>query len=114
LLVLTRHANQSIMIGQDIVLTVLEVRGDQVRIGINAPKDVQVHREEVFIALQQANLEAVSPSPSQLGALGELSRSATAGPGKGSDPRPAAGERERTPGAEGKPRRPEIGDSRPG
>lgn len=52
MLVLTRRSNQSIMIGKDIVVTVLEVRGEQVRIGIQAPRDVEVHREEVFEALQ--------------------------------------------------------------
>jgi carbon storage regulator len=52
-LVLTRRANQSIMIGDDVVVTVLEVRGDQVRIGIRAPREVQVHREEVFEALRE-------------------------------------------------------------
>ncbi len=51
MLVLTRRSNQSIMIGKDIVVTVLEVRGEQVRIGIQAPRDVEVHREEVFDAL---------------------------------------------------------------
>ena len=50
-LVLTRGVNESIMIGRDIVVTVLEVRGDHVRLGIEAPRDVQVHREEVFRAL---------------------------------------------------------------
>lgn len=58
MLVLTRRANQSIMIGHDIVITVLEVRGDQVRIGIKAPRSVDVHREEVFASLQQANKDA--------------------------------------------------------
>jgi len=43
-LVLTRRANQSIMIGNDVVVTVLDVRGDQVRIGIRAPRSVTVHR----------------------------------------------------------------------
>lgn len=69
MLVLTRHANQSIMIGQDVVITVLEVRGDQVRIGIKAPRHVEVHREEVFAALQRANRSAASPSAEALGAL---------------------------------------------
>jgi carbon storage regulator len=46
-LVLTRRVNQSIVIGDDIVVTVLEVRGDHVRIGISAPRDVVVDREEV-------------------------------------------------------------------
>ncbi len=58
MLVLTRRANQSIMIGHDIVVTVLEVRGDQVRLGIKAPRSVDVHREEVFASLQQANQAA--------------------------------------------------------
>ncbi|MEO7519238.1 MAG: carbon storage regulator CsrA [Acidimicrobiales bacterium] len=53
MLVLTRHANQSIMIGQDVVVTVLEVRGDQVRLGISAPRSIDVHREEVFVALRK-------------------------------------------------------------
>ena len=60
MLVLTRRANQSIMIGHDIVVTVLEVRGDQVRLGIRAPRSVDVHREEVFATLQQANKSAVA------------------------------------------------------
>ena len=72
MLVLTRHANQSIMIGHDIVVTVLEVRGDQVRIGIRAPRHVDVHREEVFAALQQANRSAASPSAEALEGLAEL------------------------------------------
>jgi len=53
MLVLTRHSNQRIMIGSDVVVTVLEVRGDQVRIGISAPRDVDVHREEVFVAIKE-------------------------------------------------------------
>jgi len=54
MLVLTRHANQSIMIGADVVVTVLEVRGDQVRLGIIAPRSIDVHREEIFVTLQKA------------------------------------------------------------
>jgi carbon storage regulator len=71
-LVLTRRANQSIMIGHDIVITVLEVRGDQIRLGIRAPREIDVHREEVFKELQQANRLAASPSASALEALGAL------------------------------------------
>jgi carbon storage regulator len=58
MLVLTRRANQSIIIANDIVVTVLEVRGDQVRLGIKAPREVQVHREEVYAEIQRANREA--------------------------------------------------------
>ena len=60
MLVLTRRANQSIMIGDDIVVTVLDVRGDQVRIGIKAPRSVGVHREEVFVALQRDRNGAIA------------------------------------------------------
>lgn len=60
MLVLTRRANQSIMIGHDVVVTVLEVRGDQVRLGIRAPRSVDVHREEVFASLQQSNKAAAA------------------------------------------------------
>jgi carbon storage regulator len=71
-LVLTRRANQSIMIGADIVVTVLEVRGDQVRIGIDAPRSVSVHREEVFRELEAANRAAASPSAGALEGLAAL------------------------------------------
>ena len=68
-LVLTRRANQSIMIGHEIVVTVLEVRGDQVRLGIKAPRSIDVHREEIFAQLQQANRDAVKPSKQALDSL---------------------------------------------
>jgi len=63
-LVLTRRPNQSIMIGGNVVITVLEVRGDQVRIGIKAPRDVDVHRDEVWAELQEANRAAALPDRS--------------------------------------------------
>ncbi|RYG21872.1 carbon storage regulator [bacterium] len=56
MLVLTRKLHQSIVIGDGIEVVVLEVRGEQVRIGIKAPKDVAVHRKEVFDQIQEANL----------------------------------------------------------
>jgi carbon storage regulator len=71
-LVLTRRANQSIMIGHDVVVTVLEVRGDQVRLGIRAPRSIDVHREEVFLELTKANRLAASPSPAALDGLAAL------------------------------------------
>ena len=72
MLVLTRRSSQSIVIGKDIVVTVLEVRGDQVRIGVSAPRDVDVHREEVFLELQETNRSAASPSAEAVEALGSL------------------------------------------
>jgi carbon storage regulator len=71
-LVLTRRPGESIMIGDDVVVTVLDVRGDVVRVGIKAPRSVQVHREEVYLELQRANREAASPSESAVEALSEL------------------------------------------
>lgn len=53
MLVLSRHRDESIVIGGDIVLTVVEIRGDKVRLGIEAPKDVQVHRQEVYEAIKR-------------------------------------------------------------
>ena len=72
MLVLTRRANQSIVIGTDVVVTVLEVRGDQVRIGIDAPLSVSVHRNEVFAELEAANRAAASPDRSALADLDSL------------------------------------------
>jgi carbon storage regulator len=60
MLVLSRRANQSIMIGSEIVVTVLEVRGDHVRLGIQAPRTVSVHREEVFAEIQRENRSAAA------------------------------------------------------
>lgn len=74
MLVLTRRPNQSIMIGGNIVVTVLEVRGDQVRIGIKAPRDVDVHRDEVWAELQQANRAAALADRSAVESLERLRR----------------------------------------
>ncbi len=52
MLILTRRAGETVMIGNDITITVLGVKGNQVRIGINAPKEIAVHREERFERLQ--------------------------------------------------------------
>jgi carbon storage regulator len=62
-LVLSRKPRESIVIGHDIVVTVLEVRGDHVRIGIAAPNDVQVHRQEVYEVIQAANRQAAESPP---------------------------------------------------
>lgn len=54
MLVLSRKVNESIVIADNIVITVIEVRGDKVRLGVEAPKDVPVHREEVYEAIKKA------------------------------------------------------------
>ncbi|MEU8608307.1 carbon storage regulator CsrA [Actinoplanes sp. NPDC048791] len=80
MLVLTRRAGESVMIGDDVVVTVLETRGDVVRIGINAPRSVQVHREEVYQELQAVNREAASPDEAAVRAVTEMLRPAGAEP----------------------------------
>lgn len=66
MLVLTRRINEKIRIGDNLILTVLEIRGDHVRLGIEAPRSVAVHREEVWLELQAQNLAAASPSQEQV------------------------------------------------
>ena len=61
MLVLTRRANQSIVIADGITVTVLEIRGDQVRLGIDAPRSVAVHREEVWRELHKDDPPAEVP-----------------------------------------------------
>ena len=59
MLALSRKKNEAIIINNNIEITVLEVKGDQVKIGISAPKEVPVYRKEVYLQIQQANKEAV-------------------------------------------------------
>jgi carbon storage regulator len=61
MLVLSRKKNESIVINNDIVITVVEIRGDKVRLGIAAPKDVPVHREEVYEAIHGVKVTPVRP-----------------------------------------------------
>jgi carbon storage regulator len=72
MLVLTRKPDQSIMVGNDIEITVLEVRGEQVRLGIRAPRHVAVHRKEVFEQIRQENQKASAASTDTLPDLVQL------------------------------------------
>jgi carbon storage regulator len=65
MLVLSRHRDESIMIGDEIVVTIVDIRGDKVRLGIQAPNHVPVHRQEVYEAIQRENRKAsqVSTEP---------------------------------------------------
>lgn len=55
MLVLSRHRDENIIIGDDIIITVVDIRGDKVRLGITAPIEVPVHRQEVYEAIQREN-----------------------------------------------------------
>lgn len=60
MLALSRKQGESIMIGSDIEITVLEVKGEQIKIGISAPKSIPVYRKEIYTQIQEANKETVS------------------------------------------------------
>ena len=60
MLALARKVNESIVINDDVEVTVLEIKGDQVKIGINAPKSVPIYRKELYVQIQKANEEAMN------------------------------------------------------
>jgi len=67
MLVLSRHRDESIMIGDDIVITIVDIRGDKVRLGIDAPQAIPVHRQEVYDAIQRENAQAIDLNPTETG-----------------------------------------------
>src|SRR5215207_7101747 len=70
MLVLSRQRDETIMIGDDIEVTVVDIRGDKVRLGINAPKEISVHRKEVYDAIRRENRAAAQVKPEDLSGLG--------------------------------------------
>lgn len=64
MLILTRRIGETLMIGDDVSITVIGVKGNQVRIGIDAPKEIAVHREEIFNRIKQDQLKLVEPEES--------------------------------------------------
>lgn len=81
MLVLSRHRDESIMIGDDVVVTIVDIRGDKVRLGIDAPQDIPVHRQEVYDAIQRENRGAAQLTPQD-------TRNAGGPPNKNSRPKP--------------------------
>jgi carbon storage regulator len=79
MLVLSRQRDETIMIGDDILVTVVDIRGDKVRLGITAPKEVTVHRKEVYEAIRRENRAAAQVKPEDLSGLGNIN---TKGPNK--------------------------------
>ena len=63
MLVLSRQKDESIVIGDDIEITVVDIRGDKVRLGIAAPSEIPVHRKEVYEAIQRENMQAAQIKP---------------------------------------------------
>lgn len=74
MLVLSRRVGESVTIGDDVVVTVLEVRGDVVRVGIDAPRSVAVHRTELLVQLEDSNQRAASPSEDAVASLAKAMR----------------------------------------
>jgi carbon storage regulator len=71
MLVLSRQRDESIMIGDNIVITIVDIRRDKVRLGIKAPSEVPVHRQEVYEAIQRENLQAAKLDPKDTRDLGK-------------------------------------------
>jgi len=71
MLVLSRQCDETIMIGDDVEITVVDIRGDKVRLGITAPRQIQVHRKEVYEAIKRENLQAAKMSPRDVSDLVE-------------------------------------------
>lgn len=72
MLILTRKPGESITIGDDIKIQVIEIKGKQVRLGIEAPKSYVIHREEVYIRIQEENKRAAEKTPQSLKNIGDF------------------------------------------
>lgn len=72
MLILSRKVNERIVIGGDIEVAIVEIRGDQVKVGIVAPRSISVHRHEVFSAIQEENRAAAKGMPDDLSNLSAL------------------------------------------
>ena len=72
MLALSRKENESVKIGNDIEVTILEIKSDQVKLGIKAPRSVSIYREEIYLQIQQANREAAEAKTPAAGSLEQL------------------------------------------
>jgi carbon storage regulator len=98
MLILARRIGESIMVGDHVEISVVDIKGDQVKLGIKAPAQVKVYRREVYAAIQQENLAAAAAAPQTLPKLEELMGTegrkppappASPPPGEGGSPPPA-------------------------
>jgi carbon storage regulator len=74
MLVLTRRLKESIIIGDDIEISILSIEGDQVKLGISAPKNVDIHRKEIYLSIQQENSSATQTDSSSIESLSNFFR----------------------------------------
>jgi carbon storage regulator len=111
MLVLSRQRDETIMIGDDIEVTVVDIRGDKVRLGITAPREVSVHRKEVYDAIRRENRAAAQVKPEDLSGLGKMDaktqnksegKSSAEGKGSAGEGKPSGAEG-KSSAAEGKP-----------
>src|SRR3954465_15008353 len=94
MLVLSRQKDETIIIGDDIEITVVDIRGDKVRLGVSAPKSISVHRKEVYEAIRNENRRAAQVKPEDLSGLGKPNpnlNKPSPGAGGPQPPPPAAG-----------------------
>jgi carbon storage regulator len=94
MLVLSRQKDETIIIGDDIEITVVDIRGDKVRLGVSAPKSISVHRKEVYDAIRRENREAAQVKPEDLPGFGKVK------------PNPAAGQQQQQPNPNPNPQNP--------
>jgi carbon storage regulator len=80
MLVLSRQRDETIMIGDDVEITIVDIRGDKVRLGINAPRHIQVHRKEVYEAIKRENQQAAKMEPQDMTKVVEREANAKKGP----------------------------------
>lgn len=88
MLVLSRQVDETIMIGDDIEVTVVDIRGDKVRLGITAPKAIAVHRKEVYEAIKRENKAAAQIKPEDINSLPKSGPKPPSGGPNGKDSRP--------------------------
>ena len=86
MLVLSRQRDETIVIGDDIEITVVDIRGDKVRLGVTAPKEISVHRKEVYDAIRRENREAAQVRPEDI--PGIISKGPPKQPGRQQEKKP--------------------------
>ena len=85
MLILTRAIDQKIIIGDNIEITVLDIQGDKVSLGITAPREVTIHRQEVYVAIQEENRQAAQSVAVDLGKISRLLKKGQAGEQNGEE-----------------------------